>query len=561
MMNAAVFKRTSLAMMMALALAACGGGGGSSSEPEKPVTPTNYEVTINSSNANTTVVDSAKTCHQGSTAEACGLRMYQVMVEAFVNGDDTINYNVGYGPSNHKGDLQGIIDSLDYIKSTGVNAIWLTPVFDSCKSSVSDKQLAATGYFTCDYFNVDPNFGTNQKLKDLVDAAHAKGLYVILDGVFGHAITNNLPAAPVSKVKPAMVSAGTGYTVDYTKADSTTFFTEVATHYIKNYGIDGWRLDQSYQVPVAVWNTIRTAVEDAAAARATAGETWGTLGYMVAEDWAGQEEIVSDTYGDNSVPGLKSAFDFPLHYGLVQAVGAESNGSTGSPTSLYASWNNGVLDSGVYPTFAMPNLFIGNHDIPRFGDLLQRAKLGDVSDDAYWLRHKAAFSFMAATSGPITFYYGEEIGDQLDGFAAQNSPCGTGTTWCDDNVARTTGKVAGVTTGFTPSARQSDLKAYLKSLLDMRAAHPALYKGSLTRIYTDSQVFVSRKDTSSDNVLYLLNAKSTPAVVTLSTAALGDAGALVNLLDSTNTVTASDGNYVITVPAFSGLFFQINSAG
>jgi len=83
----------------------------------------------------------------------------------------------------------------------------------------------------------------------------------------------------------------------------------------------------------------------------------------------------------------------------------------------------------------------------------------------------------------------------------------------------------------------------------------------LTRIHTDSNVFVSRKDTSSDNVLYLLNAKFIPAVVTLSTAALGDSGELVNLLDSANTVTAADGNYVITVPAFSGLFYQINTAG
>jgi glycosidase len=255
---------------------------------------------------------------------------------------------------------------------------------------------------------------------------------------------------------------------------------------------------------------------------------------------------------------LKSAFDFPLHYGLVQAVGAESNGTTGSPTSLYASWNNGVLDGGVYPTFAMPNLFIGNHDIPRFGDMLQRAKLGDVNDDAYWLRHKAAFSFMAATSGPITFYYGEEIGDQLDGFAAQNTNCGTGTAWCDDNVARTTGKVEGVTAGFTPSARQSDLKTYLASLLAMRKSHPALYNGALTRIFTDSHVFVSRKDTSSDSVLYLLNAKDTDAVITLSTSALGNSGELVNLLNSGATVTASGGNYVITVPALSGAFYEIN---
>ena len=559
MMNSAVFKRSSLSVLLALALAGCGGGGGGSTD-NGGGGDTDYAVTITTSNANFTV-NANKICHQGASDAACDLRMYQVMVEAFVNGDDTINYNTGYGPSNHKGDLQGIIDSLDYIKGTGANAIWLTPVFDSCGDTVSDKKLAATGYYACDYFNVDPYFGTNQKLQDLVDAAHAKGLYVILDGVFGHAITNNIPAAPVSKVKPVMVSAGTGYTVDYTKADSLTFFTEVATHYIETYGIDGWRLDQSYQVPVDAWNTIRTAVESAAAARATAGEEWGTLGYMVGEDWAGQDDIVSDTYGDSSTPGLKSAFDFPLHYGLVQAIGAESSGTTGDPTALYASWNNGVLDAGVYPTFAMPNLFLGNHDLPRFGDLLQRSNLGDTDEDEYWLRHKAAFSFMAATSGPITFYYGEEIGDQLDGFAAQNTSCGTGTVWCDDNVARTTGKVEGVTSGFTPSARQSDLKTYLKSLLDMRAAHPALSTGSLTRIFTDSQVFVSRKDTSSDNVLYLLNAKSTPAVVTLSTAALGDSGELVNLLDSANTVTAADGNYVITVPAFSGLFYQINTAG
>ena len=49
------------------------------------------------------------------------LRIYQVMVESFQNGDDTINYNVGYGPSDHKGDLQGIINAIPYIKSLGMN--------------------------------------------------------------------------------------------------------------------------------------------------------------------------------------------------------------------------------------------------------------------------------------------------------------------------------------------------------------------------------------------------------------------------------------------------------
>ncbi|MEZ7861112.1 MAG: alpha-amylase family glycosyl hydrolase [Aeromonadaceae bacterium] len=569
-MNAAVFKRTSLAAMMALALAACGGGGGGDDEPEKPVEPTTNNVTVS---ARQHATDTRMTCNQGASTEACGLRMYQIMVEAYVNGDDTINYNVGYGPSNHKGDLQGIIDSLDYIKSTGVNAIWLTPVFDSCAGQTADAKLEATGYYACDYFKIDPKFGTSAKFKELVDAAHSKELYVFLDGVFGHASTKLKPlaslpseysglsapvtAASVPNAHETCKASSTQACFDYSAPETLAYFKAVAEYYVKQYGIDGWRLDQAYQVPISAWEEIDAVVKQAAADRAAEGETWGTLGYMVAEVWDGnQNNFVSKVYGTAAKPGLKSAFDFPLHYGLMQAIGSETSASSnGDATALFANWNDG----SAYPDFAMPNLFIGNHDIPRLGDLLQRTGRGDVDKDEYWLRHKATFSFMAATSGPITFYYGEEIGDQLDGFAAQNASCGKGTAWCDDNVARTTGKVAGVTAGFVPSDRQKDLKTYLKSLLDMREKHPALSEGSLTRIHTDANVFISRKDTNSDNVLYLLNVKSTPAKVTLSTAALGDSGDLVNLLDTTNTVTASGGNYVITVPAFTGLFYQINS--
>lgn len=557
-MNFVSFVRKPLPFLLAMALTtACGGGGGGDSGGEKPVIPTTHAVTVNAAAGS---ADSRLACYKGNGAgdAACGLRMYQVMVEAFANGDDSINYGVGYGPSDHKGDLQGIINSLDYIKSTGVNALWLTPVFDSCGNGVTDKRLAATGYYACDYFNVDPFFGSNAKLKELVDAAHAKGLYVFLDGVFGHAITNVLPVAPVSGVRPTMKAATTGYTVDYTQANSLTFFTEVATHYIKNYGIDGWRLDQSYQVPVEAWNTIRTAVEAAAAARAAAGETWGTLGYMVGEDWNSQDNIVTTTYGTVSLPGLKSAFDFPLHYGLVQAVGAESNGSTGDAKSLFASWNDG----SVYPAFAMPNLFLGNHDLPRFGDLLQRSNLGDIGDDAYWLRHKAAFSFMAATSGPMTIYYGEEIGDQLDGYAAQITTNCSNTGVCDDHVSRTTGKIDGVTTGFTPSARQADLKNYLASLNSLRDAHPALSNGVRTHIFSDTNVYLDRKDnfTANDHVLFVLNTKTTPAEITLSATALGsaDTATLTDLQAGGSALVATGGNYTITVPALTARFFSIS---
>jgi glycosidase len=63
---------------------------------------------------------------------------------------------------------------------------------------------------------------------------------------------------------------------------------------------------------------------------------------------------------------------------------------------------------------AMPNLMLGNHDLVRFGDLIERGKKGDD-----WKRHKAAISFLGAWSGPVTLYYGDEIGDQVEGFAGK----------------------------------------------------------------------------------------------------------------------------------------------
>ena len=122
------------------------------------------------------------------------LRIYQVMVSSFQDGDSSRGYCTGYGPSHHCGDLQGIINALNYIKDLGMNALWMTPIFNSNGGS----QLDSTGYFTQDYFNVDPKFGTNELLRNLINKAHGLGMYVILDGVFGHH-KGNVYASPSGK--------------------------------------------------------------------------------------------------------------------------------------------------------------------------------------------------------------------------------------------------------------------------------------------------------------------------------------------------------------------------
>mgnify|MGYP002512599130 CR=1 FL=1 len=92
------------------------------------------------------------------------LRIYQVMVSSFQDGDPSRGFTRAYGPSNalKGGDLQGIINAADYIKDLGCNAIWMTPIFESNGGG----ELDSTGYFAYDYFNIDDQFGTNEKFAE-----------------------------------------------------------------------------------------------------------------------------------------------------------------------------------------------------------------------------------------------------------------------------------------------------------------------------------------------------------------------------------------------------------
>lgn len=99
------------------------------------------------------------------------------------------------------------------------------------------------------------------------------------------------------------------------------------------------------RVPPAIWSEIRTAVETAATARKNAGETWGTLGHMVGEVWRSSAEISAEAYGPANAPALKSAFDFPLRYGLVHALAVGEWQDGGDATHLNTSWNS--IDNAI----------------------------------------------------------------------------------------------------------------------------------------------------------------------------------------------------------------------
>lgn len=552
------FSKISLALMLALNLAACGGGGDETvpPPPPPPVVPVSKAVSVTqaSSEKNTRLA-----CYQGDAAvsKTCGLVTYQIMVESFVDGDSNIGYGTGYGTSHHEGDLQGVIDSLDYIKGLGVNAIWLTPIFQSTAKAGQTEwvdRLDATGYFISDYFKIDDNFGDLEKARELVNAAHAKGLYVFFDGVFGHHKGNVAPS-PNGLTPTNGTVQGDGFQASY--PDDLAFYKEVAAYWINELKIDGWRLDQAYQVPVAQWAALRETVESTSAAVTytdASGNTVNPLGYMVAEIWRSQNEIAAQGYGSSSAPALPSAFDFPMRYSTVQTFAAAESGTGDRAAS---NLNSGFMSHLAYPVHAMPNLMLGNHDLVRFGDLLQRGGISEPTESEYWARHKGAFSFMAAYSGPITFYYGEEIGDEVANFSTQPEPCSGSTGLCDDHVARSSAKIEGVTVD-TLNSNQAALKSYLSALMTVRNANPALYNGARTHIFSDADIYIDRKDTTDNHILYLLNAKGDTVTVTLSGTAIGSDGSLTDLQSDAVSEIAGD-VYTLTLAPFESLLLNIDS--
>ncbi|MDD9155815.1 alpha-amylase family glycosyl hydrolase [Aliivibrio sp. S4TY2] len=504
-----------------------------------------------SSTSETTQTTSAYQCNPQMMEKSNHLRIYQIMVESFVNGDSSVGHGTGYGPSHHNGDLQGIIDSLDYIQSLGMNAIWMTPIFESAPIEGQDHwadKLDATGYFATDFFKIDPRFGTLEKAKELVEEAHKRGMYVLFDGVFGHHKEGLIKPSP-----SGLLPSGSNNPVDY--PESEDFYSEVAAYWISELKIDGWRLDQAYQVPTESWINIRKAVDNASQNTTyinNKGEQVNPLGYMVAEIWNNESYITETGYGTEQNPALCSAFDFPLRFRVAEtfAVNESSVGNKGG------DWlNEGMQMHELYPSHATPNLMLGNHDVVRFGDLLQRGDIAEPSDRNYWLRHKAALSFQAAYTGPITLYYGDEIGDQVDDFSnKENKDTCAIKGVCDDHIARSSAKIHGLTATLTPD--QLNLKTYVSELMTLRIENPALSEGVRTNIIANKAVYVDHKQAENNTILFMVSTQKQNQTLSLKAEQIGSKGNLVDLL--TNQVfTPIEGIYTIPLSNFESRFLKI----
>lgn len=222
---------------------------------------------------------------------------YQIFPERFRLGNiykDKSYINVKWGGKVDRasfagGDLRGIIDSLDYIQGLGVNAIYLNPIFAAATNHAYD---------TMDYFQIEPRFGTEADLKELIDELHARGMHLVLDAVFNHVSyfspyfqdvvrqgddSENAPLFMLHKGtgKPdikkrnyeTFSSAGYMPKIDVDNEKAASYLEKVALHYLE-LGIDGWRFDVGDEISHRFWKRLRLKIKDRFPEALLIGEIW-----------------------------------------------------------------------------------------------------------------------------------------------------------------------------------------------------------------------------------------------------------------------------------------------
>ncbi len=387
------------------------------------------------------------------------LTIYQVMVGSFLHGEGGAEgYHDLWGPDGERknGNLRGVIQALDHIANIGATAIWLTPIFDSSRADGGEK-LQASGYFANDYFKVDPHFGSEEELRELVEKAHDRGLYVFLDGVFGHhgGVCTPSPSGFRIDSTPSLCDRGEECGAGNVKyPESLDYFKEVATYWIDKFDIDGWRFDQAYQLCQNghnYWCEISQAVRELCDKRSAEGKAWGTLGYMVGEDWSDAGGISSRIFRDG---GLKSAFDFDGKQLISGSMDGQGSGGLDNGWDDVVRVYSSPSERGYAPEDVLPNLFLSNHDSVRVAD--------NFYDEEDEINLMTRFAILAGYSGPVTLYYGDEFAD-LSRDCEGSRP---------DNASRTSGHLNAA------DDRECRLLEYVRRVMTFRRDNPAMWRGS-----------------------------------------------------------------------------------
>jgi cyclomaltodextrinase / maltogenic alpha-amylase / neopullulanase len=433
------------------------------------------------------------------------------------------------------GDLLGVVEHLDHIQELGATAIYFTPVFQS---------TANHRYHTHDFYQVDPLLGGNAALRELIDACHARGIKVVLDGVFNHAsrgffqfndILENGPNSPwldwftiedwpVSAYdgdKPANYSAWWGMRalprLNTDNPQVREFIMRIAEYWL-HVGIDGWRLDVPNEIHApGFWAEFRERVKAVNPEAYIVGEIWSDASQWLQGDqfdgvmnylWTGP--TIAFTAGERVNPALVQGRE----YETIPAITAMSYAAK-------LDWLQRLYPQEIQ--LAQLNL-LDSHDTAR---LLTIAG-GDKASV-----HLATILLMTYPGAPSIFY-GDEVG--LPG--ASDPDCRRSFPWNH------------------PEQWDVEVFTYHKQLIALRHAHPALRTGSWHRIYADLDVFAFVRMLGDQRILVVVNVANEQRTVIAPIAELfTNQRPLTALYGSAQALIDELGLLQITVPARSGGIF------
>ena len=440
--------------------------------------------------------------------------IYLIMPDRFANGNPendshpelTEKANRELPGGRHGGDIQGVIDHLDYLEDLGVTAIWSTPMLED-----NDPSYSYHTYAQSDVYKIDPRYGSNEDYKRLSAEMEKRDMKLIMDYVTNHWgaehwMIKDLPTYDWIHQFPGYENSNYRMTTQYDPHRSAIDF---------KYCVDGWFVSSmpdlnqenplvlNYLIQNAIWwieyadlggfrvDTYSYNDKEAIAEWTKAVMEEYPNFNIVGEVWMHDQAQISYWQKDSPVgaiqsynSNLPSVMDFTLHDALTVVFNEED-----------PSWDRGMIR--VYENFVndflyadIDNLlvFAGNHDTNRINEIYN----GDLD------KYKLAMTLVLTTRGIPQLYYGDEIGmrgdkGKGDGDIRRDFPGG----WeADDNDA------------FSADGRtelQEDYHSFTRKLLNYRKDNEVLHDGKLLQYLPENNVYVYFRYNQEDRVMVIVN--------------------------------------------------------
>jgi neopullulanase len=445
--------------------------------------------------------------------------IYLIMPDRFANGDpknDDVPGMTQRGVNRskmffrHGGDLRGVIDRLDYLKSLGVTALWLNPVLENDQPYESYH-----GYAITDHYRVDPRLGSNETYFELVNKAHENGLKIIMDIVPNHVgdqhwMIRDLPDEtwihqfseftrttyrettlmdPYASEKDRMTMTDAWF--DHHMPDLNQRHPQVANYLTQSYlwwieasGHDAFRID-TYAYPDQEYMAqLGKRLQEEYPGFFSFAETW--VHGMAIQAQFTEGNFLRGDYNSH----CQSVTDFQLYYAIKEALTREQ-GWTEGVSRLYYTLAQDFLYTDPYRNVT----FLDNHDLSRF--------MSEVGEDLR--KFKSGLAFLLTTRGIPMIYYGTEIGmknfTDPDGKVREDFPGG----WPADPINK-----------FEASGRSMkdrEIWSYIQKLAQYRQRTSALQDGKLMQFIPLDGVYVYFRYDDKSTVMVVMNTHAKEAAI------------------------------------------------